>query len=71
MRHPRCQVCGDSEDLEVHHDPPVKPRGGYGHGCQHHQDRLTVLCVAHHIEADAARRSAEKGEPVQLSLLAA
>lgn len=66
----RCAVCKDPEDLEVHHDPPVKARGGYGMGCQHHQDRLTVLCVAHHREADAARR-AKPGTVTQLSLIRA
>lgn len=71
VRHPRCVICGDIEDLEVHHDPPVKAKGGYGHGCQHHQDKLTVLCHDHHVEADAARRRADAGEPTQLSLLTA
>lgn len=67
---PRCEICGDAELLEVHHDPPVGEHG-YGHGCQHHQDKLHVLCAAHHTEADKARRHAEKGEPMQLSLIAA
>ncbi len=66
----RCEVCGDPEDPEVHHDPAVKERGGYGHGCQHHQDKLTVLCSPHHVEADKARR-AEPGHATQLTLIAA
>lgn len=65
-----CELCHDPEDLEVHHDPPVGERG-YGHGCQHHQENLHVLCVPHHREADMARRHAARGEAVQLSLIAA
>lgn len=59
----RCQVCGDSEDLQVHHDPPVERPGGYGHGCQHHQSKLRTLCRSHHMELH------REGD-VQLSLLA-
>lgn len=66
-----CVLCGDTEDLEVHHLVPVKASGGYGPGCQHHQGNLQTLCHAHHVEADAARRAAAKGQPTQLSLLAA
>jgi hypothetical protein len=67
----RCAVCGDTEDLEVHHDPPVeRSRAGYGHGCQHHQDKLRVLCVAHHAEAHRLLR-AEPGTVTQLRLIAA
>lgn len=60
----RCAVCGDPEDLQVHHDPPVARPGGYGHGCQHHQEKLITLCRAHHMERH------REGD-VQLSLLAA
>lgn len=52
----RCTICGDPEDLEVHHDPPVGKRG-YGMGCQHHQDKLHTLCVTHHLEAHAVLRA--------------
>lgn len=69
--HGVCTTCGDPEDPEVHHLVPVRERGGYGAGCQHHQDNLVTLCHAHHVEADAARRRAAKGEATQLSLLAA
>lgn len=44
----RCQVCGARARLEVHHDPPVDKDTGYEPGCQHHPDRLTVLCSTHH-----------------------
>lgn len=65
----RCEVCGDPEDLEVHHDPPVGRRG-YGQGCQHHQANLHVLCLLHHREAEAALR-AQPGTVTQLRLVAA
>lgn len=66
----RCVICGDPEDLEVHHLVPVG-RAGYGHGCQHHLVNLQTLCHDHHVEADAARRHAEKGEAFQLTLVPA
>jgi hypothetical protein len=67
-QHHRCAICGDPEDLEVHHDPPVARRRGYGNGCQHHQDRLLVLCSYHHHERHKALR-ARPGTTTQLSLL--
>ena len=66
----RCVVCHDPEDVEVHHKVPVGRRG-YSSGCHHHLELLEVLCPPHHAEADAARRRAESGRPMQLSLLAA
>jgi 5-methylcytosine-specific restriction endonuclease McrA len=59
----RCVVCGDPEDLQVHHRRPVDRPGGYGAGCQHHQENLETLCLFHHGER---HRTGE----VQLSLLA-
>jgi hypothetical protein len=65
----RCDVCGSDEDIEVHHVRPVSPTGGYGAGCQHHQDNLLVLCALHHVEAHAALR-APAGTPLQMRLVA-
>lgn len=63
----RCEVCGDSEDLEVHHEVPVG-EAGYRTGCQHHQENLHVRCPEHHRELDRARR-APAGTATQLELL--
>jgi hypothetical protein len=71
LRADGCAVCHDPFDLEVHHEYPPRDRSPYSQGCHSHQSRLTVLCVHHHHEADTARRRAAKGEPVQLSLIAA
>lgn len=67
-RHPRCEICGDPEDLEVHHRDPVG--GNRAAGCRHHVDRLVVLCHAHHAEQTRAER-ARPGAVTQLSLLPA
>lgn len=67
--HGACQICGRT-DVEVHHRTPVGP-AGYHDGCQHHQDNLQTLCVAHHREADTSRRHVAKGKVVQLRLIAA
>lgn len=64
----RCEVCG-STDVQVHHDPPVGALG-YRRGCQHHQERLHVLCPAHHREHERAIRAAAAGRATQLSLVA-
>jgi len=63
----RCAVCGDPEDLEVHHRDPVG--GNRAAGCRHHLDRLVVLCHDHHAEHTRAER-ARPGTVTQLSLLA-
>jgi hypothetical protein len=62
----RCEICGDPEEPEVHHDPPVGDRG-YSAGCQHHQDRLAVLCPTHHRAAHAGMRLGP-GETLQPAL---
>jgi hypothetical protein len=43
--------CGTRTRIEVHHDPPVPRDGGYDPGCQHHPERLQVLCKRHHADA--------------------
>lgn len=63
----RCRYC-TRRDVEVHHDPPVPTRGGYGPGCQHHPEHLHVLCPAHHRHAHQNLR-AKPGK--QLSLFRA
>jgi len=67
-RSPRCEICGDPEDLEVHHRTPVG--GDRSAGCRHHHDRLVVLCAVHHAEHTRAER-ARPGTVTQLSLLSA
>lgn len=47
----RCRVCRGRDRIEVHHDPPVPALSGYEDGCQHHPDRLHVLCHADHRHA--------------------
>lgn len=58
----RCSRCGEEakselpyEGLEVHHGVP-RNGGGYGPGCQHHQDNLVVLCHQGHLEVTAEQR---------------
>lgn len=67
----RCEVCGESDGVEVHHDSPVGPEGYGGRSCAHHQENLYVLCAIHHREHEQARRAAERGKPTQLTLVAA
>lgn len=71
VRQGGCAICHDPFDLEVHHEHPPTDCSPYGQGCHNHQDRLQVLCIPHHAEADASRRRAAKGEPTQLTLIAA
>lgn len=64
----RCRRCNSRDEIEVHHDPPVPLVDGYAMGCQHHSDRLVVLCRKDHRAAHANLR-AKPGK--QLTLFAA
>jgi 5-methylcytosine-specific restriction endonuclease McrA len=66
----RCSICGSTDALHVHHDPPVNPRIGYRRSCAHHQDRLRTLCAAHHVAVHVAMR-APAGTVTQLAMIAA
>jgi len=60
----RCDICGDDEDLQVHHVVPVAPIGG-----AHHQENLQVLCPTHHVAEHAVLR-AHPGDVIQPRLVA-
>jgi hypothetical protein len=47
-----CSADDWSAVIEVHHEVPVKDRGGYSPGCQHHREGLRSLCEAHHRRAE-------------------
>lgn len=65
----RCEVCGSADGIQVHHDPPVRGRGGYARGCAHHQRALHVVCEGHHRELERLLR--HPNETRQLALIAA
>lgn len=64
----RCAMPEGIEALEVHHDPPLRGKGRNQPGCQHHQEKLHVLCHDDHV---LAHRVMEARPGSQLALFRA